>query len=591
MGTGQDIVLHLHPSLPGVGHTEYSNWAAPECSPHLMKYNVTDYMKDQDGNLTHYVEDEYYDGASIRAADYWSLKRLGRMLRAGILPENHALASNVQENMIKIEMLVPSRQVKYDAGGRICKAMRQYCWVWRRNRAAVIIQATYRMHLTKFVKRRLVAERKQRMMEEDFRGLQAREMEEKARAEEKASAEEEERRAKQEAEFAQLALTDAAAAEEARLLAEIEELGRRAIVAENQEKEEEDDDGLGDSPEDEVMRAQMEVLKESGMGKAERSQMLALIRKAQDPQAKLTDMERGKLEMIRQMEEAERKRFHFCASLVQSWWRGKIMRRHLEEDKARSRAASKRARDSAMQTTLSRVYRGHIARRLARYTRAHNERQLRLMNVVASEGFTRDAVQRRMESRKKVLDIAVCEVQRVYRGHLGRRRMVSLQNLKWELRITHAAIVIQKAYLDMLDRQWAKYIKAGNVQFLPGKAALKLRKAAQGNDGPTVKPPTLDYYSAQQLKDNGRMSMMADGVPVRDVSPKKAKVAPLPPSMPKAVNIRRRWGLPSGVESYDTATRNVLELINRSRPEKISGPLNINLLVETLNVLELIRRP
>jgi len=563
MGTGQDIVLHLHPSLPGVGHTEYSNWAAPECSPHLMKYNVADYLKDDDGNVTHYIEDEYYDGASIRAADYWSLKRLGRVLRAGILPDNHALASNVQENIVKIEMLIPSRQVKYDAGGRICKAMRLFCWRWRRNRAAIIIQATYRMHLTKFVKRRLVAERKQRMMEEDFRGMQAKEREEKARAEEKARLEEEERRAKQEEELAKLALTDAAAAEEARLLAEIEDLGRRAIAAENEEEEEDEDDGLGDSPEDQVMRAQMELLKESGMGKAERHQMLALIRKAQDPHAKLSDMERGKLDMIGQMEEAERKRFHFCASLVQSWWRGKITRRHLEEDKARNRAASKRARDAAMQTTLSRVYRGHIARRLVRYTRAHNTRQLRLMNVVASEGFTRGAVQRRMESRKKVLDIAVCEVQRVYRGHLGRRRMVSIQNLKWELRLTKAAIVIQRAYLDMLDRQWAKYIKAGNVQFLPGKAAAKLRRNAQPIDGPTVKPPTLEHYSAAHLKETGRMHLIEDGVPVRDVSPKKAKVAPLPPSMPKAVNIRRRWGLPSGVESYDTTTRNVLELINR----------------------------
>ena len=64
---------------------------------------------------------------------------------------------------------------------------------------------------------------------------------------------------------------------------------------------------------------------------------------------------------------------------------------------------------------LSRVYRGHIARKLMKYSREHVSRMSRLMNVVTSEGFTRGAVQRRMESRKKQLDIAVCEVQRVYR--------------------------------------------------------------------------------------------------------------------------------------------------------------------------------
>ena len=102
-----------------------------------------------------------------------------------------------------------------------------------------------------------------------------------------------------------------------------------------------------------------------------------------------------------------------------------------------------------------------------------------------------------------------------------------------------------------------------NIDAEIGKAAAKLRRTAQPNDGPTVKPPTLEHYSAAHLKETGRMHLIEDGVPVRDVSPKKAKVAPLPPSMPKAVNIRRRWGLPSGLESYDTTTRNVLELINR----------------------------
>lgn len=192
-------------------------------------------------------------------------------------------------------------------------------------------------------------------------------------------------------------------------------------------------------------------------------------------------------------------------------------------------------------------------------------RQKRLMGVVASEGFTRGAVQRRMESRKKQLDIAVCEVQRVYRGHLGRRRMVATRNLKWELRLSRAAVIIQRAYLDMLDRQWAKYVKKGNVQLLSGKAGSRLHgaKAPGGGemDVPTVKPPTLEHYSAARLKG---VSNLQDGVPVREfLSPSKKAVGPLAPSMPRAVNIRRRWGLPSGVESYDPTTQNVLELMRR----------------------------
>ena len=69
-------------------------------------------MHDEEGHPTHYVEDEYYDGAAIRASDYWSLKRLGRFLMRRELPDGHPLYENMAENMIKIDTLIPSRQVR-----------------------------------------------------------------------------------------------------------------------------------------------------------------------------------------------------------------------------------------------------------------------------------------------------------------------------------------------------------------------------------------------------------------------------------------------------------------------------------------------
>ena len=59
--------------------------------------------------------------------------------------------------------------------------------------------------------------------------------------------------------------------------------------------------------------------------------------------------------MVGQMQEAERKRMHFCASLVQSWWRGKMVRRHADDHREAARLASKRARDAAMTTVRVRV--------------------------------------------------------------------------------------------------------------------------------------------------------------------------------------------------------------------------------------------
>ncbi len=57
------------------------------------------------------MQDEYYEGAAIRAKDYWSLKKLGRQLARDQLPPSHPLYANKAENLERISILVPSRQV------------------------------------------------------------------------------------------------------------------------------------------------------------------------------------------------------------------------------------------------------------------------------------------------------------------------------------------------------------------------------------------------------------------------------------------------------------------------------------------------
>ena len=71
------------------------------------------------------------------------------------------------------------------------------------------------------------------------------------------------------------------------------------------------------------------------------------------------------------------------------------------------RERTKLARDSTMVTTISRVYRGHVARRLLRYALRHVQRNFRLSRVVRTEGETRNVVQKRIEAKKRQLDIAI----------------------------------------------------------------------------------------------------------------------------------------------------------------------------------------
>jgi hypothetical protein len=461
-------------------------------------------------------------------------------------------------------------QVKFDAGGRIYAALRLYVWRHRRARAAVIIQATYRMHLTKFLKRKLQAERKQRLMEEDFRAEQARERAERKKAEEKKRLAEAESKRRQELQAQKRAMQDAAEEEQARLMQEIEMLGDTLSreMGGPQEADDNDEDLILADGEQEVeddVREKLKLLRESGMSKMERSQMAALMRRERDPAAKFTDIERAKLDMVGQMQLAQNKRIELSASLVQSFWRGNMQRRKLAIERENARRAAKLAQDQAMATILSRVYRGHIARMLLRYARNHAARQKRLQNVVKSEGFTRSEVQKRMESRKKQLDIAVCDVQRVFRGHLGRRRMRARVTHVWELRIERAACVIQRMYRDIVDRQWAEYIRQGNLQMLvTPKMARKARQVKSPVGGATiVKPPIRKFYPADLIKN---VSTLSDGVPARTfLSPQKSKqpAAVAAPSMPTAVRIRKRWGLPYGVDAYDNTTRDIVDTVKR----------------------------
>jgi hypothetical protein len=200
----------------------------------------------------------------------------------------------------------------------------------------------------------------------------------------------------------------------------------------------------------------------------------------------------------------------------------------------------------------------------------HRNFRLRLIHVfgeqtvVTSEGFTRMAVQKRMESRKKQLDIAVGDVQRVYRGHLGRRRMRARATQAWELKLEHAARVIQRMYRDMVDRQWAEYVRQGNLQVL---VANKMARKARGNKSPEagtaiVKPPIRRYYPADVIKN---VSTLSDGVPLRALlsPPRHKQPTAAAPSMPSAIRIRRRWGLPHTVDAYDGVTRDLVEAARR----------------------------
>ena len=208
------------------------------------------------------------------------------------------------------------------------------------------------------------------------------------------------------------------------------------------------------------------VFKANGMNKAEIAQMSSLFKKSQQPDAALSSMQLQKLEMIRQMMDAETKKLDKCAVLVQSCWRGILERRLISAELLRMRYRTQLARDSTMVTTISRVYRGHVARRFLRYALRHIQRNVRLGRVVRTEGETRNIVQRRIEAKKRQLDIAVTLVQRMFRGHLGRRRFAAQHIFRWELQLHLAAKKIQAMYRDRIDRQWADYVNKGNLQVL-----------------------------------------------------------------------------------------------------------------------------
>lgn len=49
--------------------------------------------------------------AGIRAEDYWTLKRIGRMIRSG--RASGAFTEGARENLTRIDLVQPSRQVHY----------------------------------------------------------------------------------------------------------------------------------------------------------------------------------------------------------------------------------------------------------------------------------------------------------------------------------------------------------------------------------------------------------------------------------------------------------------------------------------------
>ena len=104
---------------------------------------------------------------------------------------------------------------------------------------------------------------------------------------------------------------------------------------------------------------------------------------------------------------------------------------------------------------------------------AHTQRMERVARIVRTEGDTRKHVLNRIEAKRKQLEIAVTDVQRLFRGHLGRRRFRSRAVFQWELRLHLAAKKIQAMYRDRIDSQWASYVNKGNLQVLVGRRAAR----------------------------------------------------------------------------------------------------------------------
>ena len=242
VGTGIDIAMHLQPSQPGVGHTLYSDWSTKDYQPNLQRLNIVDYLEADNGLPKPYQEDTYYEGASIRAVDYWNLKRVAREIRKGQRADSDVFCSSAKEsNLLRIDALVPSRQVKFEAGARIRAILSRYTWLWRRKKAAIKMQATYRMYLTKTITRTKRAEKRQKEMDRDARDALKREREAAVAAEERKRSADAEAARKVQEDLQAKAQNDAAMLEAAKLQAEINAL--HAAVGSS------DDDGGGDGGE------------------------------------------------------------------------------------------------------------------------------------------------------------------------------------------------------------------------------------------------------------------------------------------------------------------------------------------------------
>mmetsp|Transcript_33468 Transcript_33468/g.105432 ORF Transcript_33468/g.105432 Transcript_33468/m.105432 type:complete len:941 (-) Transcript_33468:53-2875(-) len=607
-GTGHDIARHLLPSRPGPGHTVYSDWKTEEYDPKLYRLNIIDYFHDVEGRSRPYVEDQEYEGSNIRAQDYWNLKRIARQIKKGFQSTDSNFCRYYQkENLAKIEQLVPSRQVKFEAGARIRRSLSLYAWRYRRRKAAIKIQATYRMHLVKFVVQKERAERRQRNMELNAREELAREREEKKTAASRRKTRGTASRGKtvEMKERKETATSDSAGSIESRAITNKGVTFETMDMEDKDELKHEDAEGMktemlsftntGSNLEAEILVLQYEdeseeegteqsetssssstdseddeykeelkriktLLKQNGMSRVDISPLLALVRRSKEEDAKFSAIEQSKLEMVRTILQADDKMRDKCAAFVQAFWRGKMQRRAFEEERRQQKLQAKLRRDHCMATNIARTFRGHIARRLFRYSLLHAQRNERISRVLENERLVRKVIQEKLAALRRQLSIAVKHVQRVFRGHLGRRRMVAQRRFAWELLLHSAARRIQRMYRDYVDRQWAAYVGKGNLQVLVGSRAAAVmrirrqRRAGEQGGSYTLKPPLASFYHKDVVNS---ASNLEDGVPAR-VLPQQAPLLRIPPSMPASERLRKRWGMKE--EAVLDSTARVLSL-------------------------------
>eukprot|EP00960_Hanusia_phi_P036389 752300-Hanusia_phi.AAC.1 len=292
------------------------------------------------------------------------------------------------------------------------------------------------------------------------------------------------------------------------------------------------------------------------MSRVDIAPLVALFRRSKEADARFSVIEQSKLEMVQTILHADDKKREKCAGFVQAFWRGKMQRRAFEEGRRQQKLLAKVRRDHCMATNIARVFRGHVARRLFRYSLFHAQRSERISRVMHNERVVRALIRDKLAALRRQLAIAVGHVQRVFRGHLGRRRMVAQRRFAWEMRLHAAARRIQRMYRDYVDRQWAAYVGKGNLQVLVGSRAAAVmrirrqRRVGEQGGSYTLKPPLASFYNKHVVNS---ASNLEDGVPGRSL-PSQPPILRMPLSMPASEKLRKRWGMQEEAELDSTAT-------------------------------------